>query len=231
MTFRGFAYEGERRSAILDPLNETWKTATFLSLLDTDWALRAIHPRLTRWDEMLNRHQKEREELLRWESAHPPKQIHKTASTETLRLAKEKSESKTLPGSVVNISELQDKGKQKETSAWTDIRSKPIERSSSPSATSINTDNESWYNSDFEIGSQAPPPSSSSSSRGRALGHTLTGIAAPPLGSESDAETDGSWASSNVEHPFLESIRDIPSRARSATGDSDWDLLDPSDAN
>ncbi|TDL19614.1 acyl-CoA N-acyltransferase, partial [Rickenella mellea] len=81
----GFAHEGTRRRAVIDPLTGVWKDSTHMAMLDTDWALRTTlslrtAPK-TLWDEMFLRHQREREELLRWDD----RRMKRSSSMETIR--------------------------------------------------------------------------------------------------------------------------------------------------
>ena len=65
---------------------DQWKDTTYLAMLDTDWFVRSYFkpaPK-TLWDEMFSRHQKEREDLLRWE--HDSGKLKRQASAETVRL-------------------------------------------------------------------------------------------------------------------------------------------------
>ncbi|KAG7097594.1 hypothetical protein E1B28_004930 [Marasmius oreades] len=62
-----FGHEGTRRRSIFS-FGE-WKDITCLAILNTDWAMRGYFspaPR-TLWDEMFLRHERERDDLLRWE--------------------------------------------------------------------------------------------------------------------------------------------------------------------
>ncbi|KAH9930808.1 hypothetical protein B0H21DRAFT_711921 [Amylocystis lapponica] len=62
----GFAHEGTRRRAVMGARG--WCDVTCMGMLDTEWLVRAGRsasgPR-SMWDELFQRHQKEREELLR----------------------------------------------------------------------------------------------------------------------------------------------------------------------
>lgn len=85
-----FAHEGVRRRAFFSPLEAEYKDVTYMGILDTDWVLRgrARRGRLGKaaprsvWDEMFARHQREREELLNWESGLP---LRRSASVATIR--------------------------------------------------------------------------------------------------------------------------------------------------
>ncbi|KXN85550.1 hypothetical protein AN958_11117 [Leucoagaricus sp. SymC.cos] len=87
-TRMGFSHEGTRRQGFLCPLTAEWKDVTTFALLVTDWivyvrdrahAFQSAPKSL--WDALFVRHQREREELLRWEDKCP----HRTSSLETIR--------------------------------------------------------------------------------------------------------------------------------------------------
>ncbi|KAG5716208.1 hypothetical protein E4T56_gene10748 [Termitomyces sp. T112] len=73
-----FDHEGTRRRAFFSPMEHVYKDVTYMGMLDTDWILRQTDrkrsqkpgnpaPKST-WDELLSRHEREREELLNWEA-------------------------------------------------------------------------------------------------------------------------------------------------------------------
>jgi hypothetical protein len=88
---QGFKHEGTRRRSVLKPerggVVGVWRDVTYLAMLDTEWALRAVlkhkGPAPTLWDEMFTRHTREREEMVKWDEKH--NRIRKVSSTETLR--------------------------------------------------------------------------------------------------------------------------------------------------
>ncbi|KAJ3798845.1 hypothetical protein GGU11DRAFT_555192 [Lentinula aff. detonsa] len=87
-----FVHEGRRRRAFFSILEQEWKDTTCLAILDTEWLIRSKYliesPPATLWDELLSRHNQEREELLRWEEAQSqswPAMLKRTSSTETVR--------------------------------------------------------------------------------------------------------------------------------------------------
>ncbi|KIK70209.1 hypothetical protein GYMLUDRAFT_34698 [Collybiopsis luxurians FD-317 M1] len=93
---RQFLHEGRRRRSFFSLIEQQWRDTTCLALLDTDWLIRTsrlttVLPR-TLWDEMLWRHERERDQLLRWEQeqAEPfggiPKWLKRTSSMETVRV-------------------------------------------------------------------------------------------------------------------------------------------------
>ncbi|XP_006463970.1 hypothetical protein AGABI2DRAFT_180118 [Agaricus bisporus var. bisporus H97] len=89
-TRMGFSHEGTRRQAFFSPLTSEWKDVTTLALLATDWLLyirgrrndfRPTPKSELLWDSLFKRHQKEREELLRWHE----RNLCRNASLETIR--------------------------------------------------------------------------------------------------------------------------------------------------
>ncbi|KAH6909624.1 hypothetical protein BKA70DRAFT_1102500, partial [Coprinopsis sp. MPI-PUGE-AT-0042] len=106
----GFGHEGTRRRAFRSPYTMEFKDATYLGILATDWVLRhmsvggadssassttgalpvqrfSIAP-TSLWEEMFARHQREREELLRWEETNDStgnRRLKRTASNETIK--------------------------------------------------------------------------------------------------------------------------------------------------
>ncbi|KAI0741056.1 hypothetical protein C8Q76DRAFT_709959 [Earliella scabrosa] len=87
-TALGFAYEGLQRRAVPDATG-AWADITHLGAIDTDWLVRRrvrAAPR-SMWDELFARHQREREELLRWDERRERMRLHRTSSTETIRMA------------------------------------------------------------------------------------------------------------------------------------------------
>jgi len=85
-THMNFGHEGIRRRAFFNPFIQEYKDVTYMGLLCTDWALqqtsqgRVSAPK-SLWDELFLRHQREREELLRWDD----RRLKRTISTETVR--------------------------------------------------------------------------------------------------------------------------------------------------
>ncbi|KAI6159065.1 hypothetical protein EDD17DRAFT_922070 [Pisolithus thermaeus] len=90
----GFSHEGIRRRSVYQPRMDgrdgEWKDVTYLAMLDTDWVVRkSLIARgcapSTLWEELLNRHAKEREALAMWEERHG--RLKRTTSMETVRRA------------------------------------------------------------------------------------------------------------------------------------------------
>ncbi|KAI0359583.1 acyl-CoA N-acyltransferase, partial [Trametes cingulata] len=80
----GFSHEGVHRRVVTNSAGE-WVDVAYMAMLDTDWT---IHTRLksspkSLWDELLERHQRERDELLRLEERH--NKLRRTSSMETVR--------------------------------------------------------------------------------------------------------------------------------------------------
>lgn len=90
---RRFGHEGTKRRAFFHPLLREWQDVTTLALLDMDWALRASLSKYkaapkSLWDELFLRHERERDELLRWEEGRGragAMGVKRSASVETLR--------------------------------------------------------------------------------------------------------------------------------------------------
>ncbi|KAF8582544.1 hypothetical protein K439DRAFT_1635193 [Ramaria rubella] len=85
----GFAHEGTRRRQVFSPFSREYKDVTCMTILDTEWSIRHYlrHTPNNRWDELLQRHQREREELLEWEAARS--KLKRTQSMETVRIPNE----------------------------------------------------------------------------------------------------------------------------------------------
>ncbi|KAI6032458.1 hypothetical protein EDC04DRAFT_2549483, partial [Pisolithus marmoratus] len=90
----GFSHEGIRRRSIyqsgMDGESGEWKDVTCLAMLDTEWVVRKSRiarkgTPSTLWEELLNRHAKEREELAIWEERYG--RLERTVSMETVREA------------------------------------------------------------------------------------------------------------------------------------------------
>ncbi|KAH7869149.1 hypothetical protein F5051DRAFT_337209, partial [Lentinula edodes] len=87
-----FAHEGRRRRVFFSIVEQEWKDVTCLAILDTDWMIRSRYlteaTPTTLWDELLSRHNREREELLRWEEEQSQSWrtgLKRTSSMETIR--------------------------------------------------------------------------------------------------------------------------------------------------
>jgi hypothetical protein len=67
-------------------MEHEWKDVTYMAILDTDWVMRNVRvcqsaPK-SLWDALFARHQREREELLRWEAR---ASLKRTSSMVTVR--------------------------------------------------------------------------------------------------------------------------------------------------
>ncbi|KAJ8494686.1 hypothetical protein ONZ51_g2158 [Trametes cubensis] len=82
----GFSYEGLQRRIVANAAGE-WVDVVHMGILDTDWCIRTKLASASKslWDELLERHQREVEELLREEERR--KKVHKSNSMETIRVA------------------------------------------------------------------------------------------------------------------------------------------------
>lgn len=82
---RRFGHEGTQRKAFYNPMLGEWQDITKLAILDTDWTMRTFLKPAPKslWDELFLRHERERDELLRWEENE--QRMNRTSSMETLR--------------------------------------------------------------------------------------------------------------------------------------------------
>ncbi|KAJ7039755.1 hypothetical protein C8F04DRAFT_1084706 [Mycena alexandri] len=87
-----FGHEGTKRRSFFNPLMGEWQDVTTLAILDTDWAMRSYYKPAPKslWDELFLRHERERDELLRWEEDN--NRLKRTASMVTIRGAAPPSE-------------------------------------------------------------------------------------------------------------------------------------------
>ena len=87
-TALGFTHEGTQRRAAPDA-GGAWTDVTCMGVVDLDWIMRRRLRAVPRnmWDEMFSRHQREREELLRWEETQGQagNGMRRTSSMETVR--------------------------------------------------------------------------------------------------------------------------------------------------
>ncbi|KAH7098640.1 hypothetical protein BKA62DRAFT_832377 [Auriculariales sp. MPI-PUGE-AT-0066] len=85
----GFTHEGVRRRAIAHSVTGVWMDMTVLALLDYDWTLKKLRPpppRMTLWEEMFARQQREHEALLRMDGG---RTVKRSRSSETVRNLRE----------------------------------------------------------------------------------------------------------------------------------------------
>ena len=85
-TALGFAYEGIQRHAVTNT-DGAWADITHMGIIDINWVIRKRRRAAPQnlWDELFERHQREREELLRWEAHEGSPRMRRTSSMETLR--------------------------------------------------------------------------------------------------------------------------------------------------
>ncbi|THV07096.1 hypothetical protein K435DRAFT_742717 [Dendrothele bispora CBS 962.96] len=219
-----FSHEGTRRRSYYSIMEQEWKDVTSFALLDTEWIMRAYFraaPK-TLWDEMLLRHEREREALLRWEHIH----LKRTSSTETLR-----SVQPMTPIGVTSQSEgeasdahstksmLADKGKRKMDAIEDPFASEAGSRASSVSLSDSETEDRLDYSvpsrklrrveepvSDSDIESDA----ASSYDFGPFSSPSPVVPRSPSPSSSSESEADSEW---------------------SAQTGSDWDHLETASAS
>lgn len=141
LTQQSFAYEGARRRALCSPVDRQWKDIEYLSILDTEYLVRHYHTPAPKshWDELLSRHQSEREELLLWDEkqqssrggkfSSTKKKIRKVTSAETIVGAP--SEDESAPDSV----SCKASGLESDTRGHPPLGSPKIPRSPSPAST------------------------------------------------------------------------------------------------
>ncbi|KAJ7599202.1 hypothetical protein C8J56DRAFT_815578 [Mycena floridula] len=125
-----FGHEGTRRRSYFSPVEQEWKDVTCLGLLDTDWVMRSYLKRapISLWDELLSRHQKEREELLKWDkrAVREQKRLIRSTSQETVRILTytTDSEADSVRADSPAYSQHSDKGKRKLEEVETERSSK-----------------------------------------------------------------------------------------------------------
>ncbi|KAF8828204.1 hypothetical protein HHX47_DHR4000818 [Lentinula edodes] len=107
-----FAHEGRRRRVFFSIVEQEWKDVTCLAILDTDWMIRSRYlteaTPTTLWDELLSRHNREREELLRWEEEQSQSWrtgLKRTSSMETIRVTDYSSDTDDTGESAVSDTE------------------------------------------------------------------------------------------------------------------------------
>ncbi|KAJ7274984.1 hypothetical protein C8J57DRAFT_1062206 [Mycena rebaudengoi] len=85
LTQMRFGHEGTKRRSFFNPLANEWQDVTTLAILDTDWTIRTYFKAAPKslWDELFSRHERERNELLRWEETQ--QRLKRSSSAETIR--------------------------------------------------------------------------------------------------------------------------------------------------
>ncbi|KAJ7487796.1 hypothetical protein FB451DRAFT_1390783 [Mycena latifolia] len=104
LTHLRFGHEGTKRRAFFNPMMAEWQDVTTLAILDTDWAMRSLYKSAPKslWDELFLRHERERDELLRWEETQ--QRLKRTNSMETLRAVPLEPESNSTSESDAELS-------------------------------------------------------------------------------------------------------------------------------
>ncbi|KAG8937051.1 hypothetical protein FRC02_008158 [Tulasnella sp. 418] len=114
----GFVHEGTHRMASYCPMTGLWRDEIHLALVDIDWICRdsrrsavktkgkAADWKKTPWDQMIERHEEEMEQMLRRQDPN----LRRTTSNETLRLTPRQStvEIKTEPSDTEDIFMMDD---------------------------------------------------------------------------------------------------------------------------
>ncbi|KAJ7243200.1 hypothetical protein B0H12DRAFT_838302 [Mycena haematopus] len=201
-----FGHEGIKRRSFFNPLIREWQDVTTLGILDTDWMMRKVYKPAPKslWDEMFLRHERERDDLLRWDDDQT-RLMKRTSSMETLRavplaLDPDSCDDSDM-GSIasrapsLSASALADKGKKR--LAPSDWSRDPFDRASSSDADSEFEDAALVRKRSF-VGDNIRRSSASS-----------------PTPSDSSLDS--------VAH----SVAGFPPSSPSASG-SDWDLLESS---
>ncbi|KAL1673070.1 hypothetical protein EV122DRAFT_255445 [Schizophyllum commune] len=128
----GFAHEGTRRASFWSPLEMQWRDETTMAILDTDWVMRPVRALARRgapadvWEALVERHAREREELLDWEDRRPHS-LRRTTSMETIRLHNEGAP----PESEYTSSERTSPTSSRSVSPMSTTRSSPMSSSRS----------------------------------------------------------------------------------------------------
>jgi len=206
-----FGHEGTKRRAFFNPLIGEWQDVTTLAMLDTDWAMRGFYKPAPKslWDELFMRHERERDELLRWEEDQNRLNRKRTASTETLRavpLAPDPdsdacSDAGSDAGSVASRSSSISKGKKR--AAPSDWSRDPYDGSSSDAESEFDFVRKRYIQDIQESNSR------------------LSGTSSP---TPSDISLEST--------PYSISVAGSPPATPSAGGfESDWDLMSSSSSS
>jgi hypothetical protein len=210
---RGFGHEGTRRRAHFSPTDGSWKDVTYLAMLDTEWVMRGFFRPAPKslWDELFARHERERQELLRWEDNRA--NLKRSSSMETVRLnaggsgAGPPKRSKFGPSEERTASSLPrvEKGKERLTS-HSDTGSPPPPSDSEDGTDYFSDDEPSMQGADLASLLRKPaalpssPPSSSSSSSSRSRSLSSASSSGSPGSSQWDLlETSSTRSSSAFE--------------------------------
>ena len=229
--YRHFGHEGIRRRAFYSPVEQEWKDVTCLAILATDWINRAYRrfaknaAPLTLWDEMLARHQQEREKLLKWEeNQRGGVGVKRTSSMETIRCltdaATESDAESVVSEEPMTIKTEQDdpfsdsnspgKGKRKLSSRKDDESLTDPEMSDADDASSPYTLNKPGPSNQnrYELLADDGPPSPT-------LSHYSTASSVPTTDSETSLSDESQWER-------LESKASL-AEGWSSNDESDWE--------
>ncbi|KAJ7152580.1 hypothetical protein C8R43DRAFT_885996 [Mycena crocata] len=213
LTQQRFGHEGTKRRSFFNPLMGEWQDVTTLAILDTDWAMRTLYKPAPKslWDELFLRHERERDELLRWEESQ--NRLKRTASMETIRAitidtdASNESDAATSTSSSFRSSTSKGKGKGKQTIP-------NLERRGSHDGFNSDADSESGFNNNPFSSNPFLPK----------YGILDDGTMQYTSGRSSPTLSDVS---------SLESVpRSVtPGSVASATSESDWDMFESSSSS
>ncbi|KAF8605724.1 acyl-CoA N-acyltransferase, partial [Ceratobasidium sp. AG-I] len=86
----GFTPEGVHRRAGFSPTDGVWRDVHTLAMLDTDWVMMQARKTgreciTSPWDTMMERHEKERDQMMEWMEDPGWGKLKRTASTETIK--------------------------------------------------------------------------------------------------------------------------------------------------
>ncbi|TFK41630.1 hypothetical protein BDQ12DRAFT_599550 [Crucibulum laeve] len=232
-THAGFSHEGTRERAFCHPYDHnTWKDVTYMGILATDWLIPDVRRQRFKapqslWDELLSRHQREREELIQWDEKRNPtaNSLKRTLSTETLRGGL----------SVQSRSDVEGGDKDVDISTPNESKANPFDDPYSSSASSAlynkkrklegkrkDVDEREYNSSDDDDGSVWGAPSLSSLRQIRAQKETEMGLSSGMGARVRSGSVSGASESSHT-HSGFSSSPPPPSDTESRHS---WDMLD-----
>ncbi|KAJ7151186.1 hypothetical protein C8R46DRAFT_1123501 [Mycena filopes] len=181
LTQQRFGHEGTKRRSFFNPLMGEWQDVTTLAILDTDWAMRTYYKPAPKslWDELFLRHERERDELLRWEESNERLLRRTTGSTATLRGAPPSEAPSATESESESESSSASKGKGKGKTRM--LRRDPYDGESSSDAESDFGGGGFVRRYDFDDGRVGSPTPSN-----------ISFVGSPPPGSVSSASSIGS---------------------------------------
>ncbi|KAJ7135969.1 hypothetical protein C8R44DRAFT_869661 [Mycena epipterygia] len=120
LTQMRFGHEGTKRRSFFNPMMGEWQDVTTLAILDTDWAMRTFYKPAPKslWDELFLRHERERDELLRWEETQ--NRLKRTSSMETLRAVPVEPDSNSSDAVSSSSASSANKGKKRAAASHRD---------------------------------------------------------------------------------------------------------------